>query len=65
MIKEFHALVDSYELEIFALEESISRIKNLHKISTQIGLTNSCDECWEIYPCKTIRALNGSSKEKN
>lgn len=63
MLNEFHALVDSYELEIFMLDESIQRVHKLHKLSTQIGLTNSCDECWETYPCKTIRVLRGIDSE--
>jgi hypothetical protein len=70
MKRTIEAIFDSYEIEIRMLEESINRVRELHKPNGY----NECIHCLEItelggydylsdptvtYPCSTIIALDG------
>ena len=61
------ALTDSYELEIRYLDESIQRVRELHK-PVEVGIDYGdnygdlgCPVCNELYPCSTIKALDGEN----
>lgn len=52
-------------MQIRALEAAIDRVRRLHD-NEQYGLLapgRYCPGCGEEIPCRTIRALNGQTKE--
>jgi hypothetical protein len=59
MLDKFNALCDSYELEIYTLNEAINRVRNVHfPIPAKFGNISLCGYCITIYPCLTIRELD-------
>jgi hypothetical protein len=61
--EKLDALCDSYELEIYALDATIQRVRELHRyLPCNCGdgiCTGFCEVCDDEYPCPTIKALDG------
>lgn len=59
--KKLNELLDMLELSVAIMkkqDEAVDRVRELHKPVENTGLTE-CDGCKWIYPCETIKALDG------
>lgn len=59
----YEAAVERYR----AAEAQIQAVRALHRLSTHVtsgfNVVTVCAECGNVYPCRTIRAIEGVSDE--
>lgn len=63
MKRTMESIFDSYEIEIRLLDEIIHNVRNVHTEFTHVYGKVACKEDGQLYPCRTIRILNGGTDE--